>query len=174
MRPWPFIVVAGLALSGCIIGPEGAFCSADSSCEACIELAGCGWCQGVGCVEGSSLGPAGGGFCPDYRWDTCAPPVVEDDPCRIHAGCATCLMASRCEWCGHDRAGPCTLDGAACPGAARTFCAPPSCSDYIRCGDCDADPACAWLQDTLLYCSRCPTFPGSGTCVARGLASCDI
>lgn len=108
------LLLSSLLMSGCLIGPDEAQCSA-GTCGGCIELAGCGWCPGRGCVPATSFGPDRADlFCQnDFRWDECTP---REDPCIVHVTRDRCVLAGACEWCAGG--GGCSLYGNACAPVA--------------------------------------------------------
>jgi hypothetical protein len=166
-----FVVAIALAwsatLSGCFVQPYEADCTASLGCEECLAQSGCGYCPGVGCIDGTSLGPDGR-ECADYRWTDCSFAV---DPCTPHRDCNTCVLASGCEWC--TTLGRCSLSGNACSGGngATTCPVPVPCSSRTSCTDCLRDPTCEWDSPGGLYCTTCSTSGSGPYCQTRTFCS---
>ncbi|MEZ4431793.1 MAG: hypothetical protein R3F65_05225 [bacterium] len=172
MRATPALaLLATLTLTGCLIEPETARCTGATTCSACIEESGCGWCPGNGCVAATSLGPdddtltCGDGF----RWSRCGA-AADDDDGRL-ATCETCIDAGRA-WCQRVGAGgacigrddPCATFSwiATCPST------PWTCGSYSTCRSCAADDNCEWISESggadFVSCdaSDCAVSPGFG------------
>ncbi len=148
-----FIALAALCLTGCLLAPDEPFCDFAEDCAECTGRDGCGWCPGRGCVDGNSLGPDEG-ICADWRWDDC---TVAVDPCRVHALCDRCVLATGCAWCPGDG---CSAFGQACGGGVATCDEPAPCGARTTCEACTDDGLCEWDNRGIVYCSAfdCPGF----------------
>ena len=90
------------ALSGCIIQPFDADCPTDAidDCERCQEHAGCGWCDGVGCIAGTSVAPDDIEACGANEWyfnDCDSPAFYCNDTCSTSRD-GVCDEPRLCDW----------------------------------------------------------------------------
>lgn len=99
-----------LTTSACLVQPLDADCPGKSSCDSCMDSAGCGWCSadddssyvsvyGEGrCLPGTSFGPADEGACRLTHWfyaADCFDPVC-DNSCSF-ANDGTCDEPDTCD-----------------------------------------------------------------------------
>jgi len=150
--------VCALALlaSGCILQPTETPDCASFSCDACLEHAGCGWCESTGrCVSGSSFGPDEAEcLLSSWRFTSCNRPPGAVEDCARHDDCHGCLFAlgddtSGCAWCAST--GACVPEDQACSSGLRETeydrCTDTDCEAQTTCGDCiESDVVCQWCD----------------------------
>ena len=58
------------ATSACLIQPFPADCPTDAvnDCARCQQHSGCGWCEGLGCMPGTSIAPDDRDACAPSQW----------------------------------------------------------------------------------------------------------
>ncbi len=150
MRASPFVVVLGLLGGlagdvGCLIQPTDADCTGATTCDACADREGCGWCLGTNtCQPGTSLGPTGAA-CPMWRFATCEGP--DPDNCRALRTCGSCGNALQtCAWCVTSNT--CQPAGDPCTGARVTdsdTCGSVICTPLAGCAACiSSSQSCNW------------------------------
>lgn len=151
--------------------PHTATCAAlSSSCQACTQQQGCGWCAGLlpdhppRCLPGDRFGSA---LCPRQHWryGRCTGPQ-----CAALSSCDDCTAQPPCQWC-RDRArcgDPAARDDQQCGewrDGAELECGPPppQCSALRECGACRAEPHCQWcptcMDAQLDGTQACPAPP---------------
>lgn len=166
MRASPFVIVLGLLGGlagdvGCLIQPKDADCTGATTCDACSDREGCGWCIGTGsCQPGTSLGPTSG-TCAGWRFATCEGP--DPDNCRDRDSCDSCgNPLQTCAWCLSSNT--CQPTGDPCTGAVvtdRETCGATICNPLGSCGACiSSRESCYWCtlsgqcRDDLGQCPR--------------------
>jgi hypothetical protein len=99
----PLLLIALVALSGCILPRFDPECAETSDCDECIKDDGCGFCDSdVGdgrCVPGTALGPDDYFACAPQSWriGDCysTPDWAECD----NYSCTSCVADQGCGWC---------------------------------------------------------------------------
>lgn len=144
-------LVLGLTAAGCLLQPQDADCAGATTCDACSDRSGCGWCNGTHtCVPGTSYGPTGGS-CPAASWlfATCS----GDDPnhCRDHSSCGSCGDAvGNCGWCVASN--QCQPAGDPCTGTVitnRDTCGATICGALSGCASCVGNAqSCYWCTQS--------------------------
>ncbi|KAJ8025805.1 Attractin-like protein 1 [Holothuria leucospilota] len=131
-------------------------CSTADSCSSCIQLQGCGWCDGK-CNSNCAN---------ETNYYTC-----EDMNCQFYKNCDDCNRLPQCRYAG----GKCNMkDPSAIPD--KSFCTPP-CSLFTSCGTCTNSNSCMWCESQN-RCIDSQTYLTSfvyGTCLAwvTGEANCN-
>ncbi|MGE0786293.1 MAG: hypothetical protein AB7S26_11440 [Sandaracinaceae bacterium] len=156
------LLASALGLGGCLVSPDSPplECQQVTGCARCIELAGCGWCPGVGCIGGDSIGPASRGLtCQnDYRWDTCEAAAPATECSGLNA--SACAGNARCSWCT-----------VFCAPAGT--CSPGTCADHDDSFSCDS-AGCEWWSGGCHDPGERPACSSLGESECGMRADCDF
>lgn len=174
----------GSCREGLVCG-AGGFCAAPGgacsagTCYDCRTMPGCGWCDGQGCLSGTSAGPQGKS-CNRWTWNAFECPG--ESPCQA-ANAEECAAKPGCGWCGDQYVGDCRSGGATgpssgyCPAScwSQNQSAPESCQLGLwdRCvelsvNECATNSKCGWCGDPAKGIGLCregsASGPLQGTC----------
>jgi len=124
--------------AGPVVPVPGDPCSTTGDCATCTALSGCGWCEGTGCRQDSSMSSCMG------TWHAEVCPATAD-PCAPNGTCDTCAGTAGCVWCGDTNTcySP-SMRTADCgdPRNAPDQCA--NCGAGTDCGSCVGMAGCGW------------------------------
>ncbi|MBX3274035.1 MAG: hypothetical protein KF729_27465 [Sandaracinaceae bacterium] len=140
-------------------------------CAECTRHYPCGWCDGVGCREGTSSGPSGASCASSWAWLGSQCPGAPD-PCASSTDCASCTARAGCGYCG-DGAGACRSGTGAGPSAGTcgdwswvsSECGGAgTCARHTTCDACTGEYPCGFCGATGACTEGSASGPDSGSC----------